>query len=100
MRGKPIILTDHAKERMAQRHISIEEIRQALRKGKLNDRKSEPKEKPFPKYVVGAQVRNNHPQNNRGRIKEIEIVLAAHKDETIVVTVIDKDTDWPTPDDH
>jgi hypothetical protein len=100
MRGKPIILTDHAKERMDQRHITIDEIRQALRKGKLNDKKSEPKEKPFPKYVVNAILRNAQPGNNRKRTKEVEIVLAAHKDETIVVTVIDKDTDWPTDDGH
>jgi len=99
MRGKPIILTDHAKERMNQRHITIDEIQQALRKGKLNDKKSEPKVKPFPKYVVTAHVRNKQPGINRERTKEIEIVLAAHEDETIVVTVIDKDTDWPTPDD-
>ncbi len=85
---------------MEQRHITIDEIKQALKKGKLNDRKSEPREKPFPKYVVDAQVRNNHPQNKGSRMKEIEIVLAAHKDESIVITVIDKDTDWETPDGH
>ncbi len=90
-------MTDHAKERMDQRHITIDEIREALRKGTLNDRKSEPKEK---KWVVDAHVRNKHPENNNGSKKEIEIVLAAHKDETVVITVIDKDTDWVTPDGH
>lgn len=80
---------------MQQRHISIEEIKQALRKGTLNDRKSEPKEKPWPKYVIDAKVKNKNPQNKKNRIKEVEIVLSPNNEETVIITVIDKDTDWP-----
>ena len=81
---------------MEQRHITLDEIEQAMLKGKLNDRKSEPREKPWPKYVIDAEVRNKSPQNkNAPKYKDVEIVVSVNDKETVIITVIDKDTDWP-----
>lgn len=82
----PMTYTDHAVCRMKCRFVTEREVTESLQKGKINSRKSEPRSRPCPKYVVDASV---------GRQKKrIETVFSACPGDTRVVTVIDRDTDW------
>ncbi|KAK9818143.1 hypothetical protein WJX72_007775 [[Myrmecia] bisecta] len=86
MRTKPIKFTEHATCRMGCRFIPQHEVMDVLQTGVVNDKKSEPKTRPCPKYVVDAQVGSHH--------KNVQAVFSACRDATNVVTVIDKDTEW------
>lgn len=90
MRKRPLQITEHAECRMECRHIAREEIVSILKDGRINDRKSDPSERPCPKYVVDGEVKNG-----KDGVKLVTGVFAACPMETVVVTVIDRGTDWP-----
>lgn len=76
-----IVLTKHAQCRMECRKISLEEIKEIITKGKVNPKKSEPKKKPCPVLAIeGITVKER---------RKIRVVLAACKEETKIITVID-----------
>ena len=99
MLRRPLIITDHAACRMDCRFITKSQIVQTLEKGVINHRKSDPRQKPCPKYVVDAHlIGGGSGGGGKGKtktIKSIQGVFSACRNETLVVTVIDTDTDWP-----
>ncbi|CAG9461178.1 unnamed protein product [Pedinophyceae sp. YPF-701] len=84
----PLQWTDHGVCRMDCRHISEKEVIDTLRTGRINRRKSEMRSRPCPKYVVDARVGD-------AKRKNVQCVFSGCADVTRVVTVIDKDFDWP-----
>lgn len=82
---KNLILSKHAKCRMDCRQIDETEIREILTKGKINWKKSEPNNKPDPKYAVEGITHDN---------QKVRIVVADSKKGLVVVTVIDLETEW------
>jgi len=87
---KPLFITDHGLCRMDCRFVTREHIRETLERGRINVRKSEPTQRPCPKYVVDAEVGSG----GAGE-KVVQGVFAACRNETGVLTVIDKATNWP-----
>ncbi|EIE23976.1 hypothetical protein COCSUDRAFT_53173 [Coccomyxa subellipsoidea C-169] len=85
--SKPMKYTEHAQCRMDCRHISQEEVAATLRQGTVNQRKSNLRQFPCPKYVVDATLGLQAKKN-------VQAVFLACPTHTDVVTVIDKDTDW------
>ena len=67
------------------RFIGKAEVVEALRSGAINQRKSAPGLRPCPKYTVDAEVSG----------KRVQAVFSASPAETSLITVIDRDTDWP-----
>lgn len=74
-----IVLTKHAKCRMACRHIDLDEIKLVLEEGKINAKKSEPSKKPCP---VNARELAVHNQN-------IRVISADCGESQTIITVID-----------
>lgn len=71
------------------RFVGKAEVLETLAKGRVNDRKSQPGERPCPKYVVDAAV--------GPRRKNVQCVFTDCPDATNVITVIDTDTNWACP---
>ncbi|KAK9906664.1 hypothetical protein WJX75_005762 [Coccomyxa subellipsoidea] len=69
------------------RHISKEDVLASLRRGTLNERKSNMRQLPCPKYVVDATLGLKAKKN-------VQAVFSACPTHTDVITVIDKDTNW------
>lgn len=80
-----LIISKHAKCRMDCRNIDEREIREILRAGTINWSKSEPNNKPDPKYAVEGVTSDN---------QKVRIVFADSPKGLVVVTVIDLKTDW------
>lgn len=76
-----IVLTKHAQCRMDCRKIDIEEIKEVISKGRINPKKSDLKKKPCPVIAMEGKT-------SKGKEK-VRVVLAACKEETKVITVID-----------
>ena len=91
MLRKPFHFTQHGQCRMDCRFISRPQVVDTLRKGTINARKSEPLLRPCAKYVVDAEVETSR----GGEVKAVQGVFAACRSETKVITVIDKETNWP-----
>lgn len=96
MRRRPLRFTEHAACRADCRFVTRDQVAATLREGSINDRKSEPRLRPCPKYVVDAAVQASGSGNGSSR-KNIQAVCLACPTETRVLTVIDRDTDWPCP---
>jgi hypothetical protein len=90
MLQNPLYITEHGLCRMDCRFVTRDHIRGTLERGRINDRKSEPTQRPCPKYVVDGEVSNSGVGE-----KLVQGVFAACRHETRVVTVIDKTTNWP-----
>ena len=90
MRKRKLTITEHAACRMDCRFVSKGDVMQSLFRGRVNVRKSNPKEKPCPKYVVDAEIRKPN-----GDYKTIQTVFSACDDETKLITAIDTKTNWP-----
>lgn len=91
MLRKPMHITEHGLCRMECRFVTRDHITETLQKGRINDRKSEPSQRPCPKYVVNAEVTTT----GGGGGKVVQDVFDACRNETRVVTVIDTKNNWP-----
>lgn len=81
-----IIYTKHAKCRMECRFFSKKEVREILLNGKVNQRKSQPNDKPCPSYALEGRTSD-------GQLARM--VFAACGNEQIkVITCIDLETDY------
>ena len=80
-----IIYTKHARCRMECRHITEEEVKEILQTGKLNTNK-----------IAEGEKGTTYPLDGKTKAdKMVRIVVAPKKNDLVVVTVIDLDTDWP-----
>ena len=77
---KKLIYTRHAECRMDCRYISESEIKDILKRGKINHRKSKPYDAPCPSYAVEGVTKDN---------QEVRIVFAKCDYATKVITAID-----------
>jgi hypothetical protein len=80
-----IILTNHAKCRMDCRHITEQEIKEIIHKGKVNYSKSGTGTKGEETYALEGYS-NEH--------QHLRIVVAPESDGLVVITCIDLDNDW------
>lgn len=77
--------SNHAKCRMACRHITQGEVEETMRDGKVNYNKSDLQNARCPRYAVEEVTKDN---------QRVRIVFAQCDKYTEVVTVIDLDTEW------
>lgn len=77
--------SNHAKCRMKCRSISETEVEQIMQNGRINYNKSDIQNAKCPRYAVEAVTIDD---------QKIRIVFAQCNDKTVVVTVIDLDTEW------
>ena len=70
---------------MGCRHIDESEVKEILQKGSINYAKSEPYDKPDPKYALEGITRDG---------QEVRIVFAPSKKGMVVITVIDLKEEW------
>lgn len=75
----------HAKCRMQCRHISQAEVEDIMRNGKINYHKSDLQNARCPRYAVEGITADK---------QDVRIVYAQCNEKTVVVTVIDLDTDF------
>jgi len=77
--------SEHAKCRMACRHITQDEVEETMRDGKINYNKSDLQNARCPRYAIEEITKDN---------QRVRIVFAQCNNYTEVVTVIDLDTEW------
>ncbi len=77
--------TKHARCRMDCRHISEKEVKEILRKGRINHRKSKPADYPCPSYALEGVTSDR---------QEVRIVFAACDRKTKVITTIDLENEY------
>jgi len=77
--------SNHAKCRMQCRKISQAEVEEIMRDGKINYNKSDLQNARCPRYAVEGLTRDD---------QRVRIVYAQCNDKTVVVTVIDLETDF------
>jgi len=80
-----ITYTKHARCRMECRHIDETEVNEILQHGKVNVNKIEEDNRGKTYPLEGKTSKD----------KFVRIVVAPKKNETVIVTVIDLDSDWP-----
>lgn len=80
-----IVYTKHARCRMGCRHIDDSEVKEILQTGKINYEKSDLRGYPDPKYALEGITHDD---------QHVRIVFAHSPRGTVVITVIDLDTDW------
>lgn len=81
-----LILTKHVKCRMDCRQITIEEIKEILKKGNVNYAKSDLSSKGDSTFALeGYSQENQH----------IRVVVAPENDGLVVITCIDLNKEWP-----
>lgn len=80
-----IIYTKHALCRMGCRKIDEDEVREILKEGRINYGKSEPNDKPDPKYALEGVTRDG---------QEVRIIFAPSSKGMVVITVIDLKQEW------
>lgn len=79
------IYTKHARCRMDCRHIDETEVREILQKGTINYAKSQPDDKPDPKYAVEGLTHDG---------QQVRIIFAPSQRGMVVITVIDLKEEW------
>ncbi|HMU46147.1 MAG TPA: DUF4258 domain-containing protein [Chitinophagaceae bacterium] len=77
--------SDHAKCRMQCRKISQKEVEEIMKDGKINYNKSDIQNARCPRYAVEGVTSDN---------QRVRIVYAQCNEKTVVVTVIDLETDY------
>lgn len=77
--------SNHAKCRMACRHITQGEVEETMRDGKINYNKSDLQNARCPRYALEDVTKDD---------QRVRIVFAQCNNYTEVVTVIDLDTEW------
>jgi hypothetical protein len=75
----------HAKCRMACRHITQEEVKDIMKNGKINYKKSDLQNSRCPRYAVEGLTSDN---------QDVRIIFAQCNESTTVVTVIDLEKEW------
>jgi hypothetical protein len=80
-----IIYTKHARCRMACRHIDDSEVKEILRKGRINYDKSEPAARPDPRFALEGRTRDD---------QEVRVIFAPADKGMVVITVIDLGKEW------
>ena len=80
LQSQSLSYTEHARCRMNCRHISKNEIKDILQKGKINHAKSQPQDRPCPSYAVEGYTKDR---------QEVRIVFADCGLSTKVITAID-----------
>ena len=80
-----LVYTKHARCRMNCRNIDESEVQEILKQGRINYRKSEPAARPDPKYALEGTTHDG---------QHVRIVFAPARRGTVVITVIDLDTEW------
>ena len=78
-------ISNHARCRMKCRQISMQEIEQIMREGKINYKKSDLRASRCPRYAVEGRTNDN---------QRVRIIFAQCNVNTTVVTVIDLETEW------
>ncbi|MFT3747406.1 MAG: DUF4258 domain-containing protein [Agriterribacter sp.] len=81
----PVIYTKHARCRMGCRHIDEDEVKQILRSGTINYKKSQLNSKPDPKYALEGYTGDN---------QHVRIIFAPSQRGMVVITVIDVSEEW------
>jgi len=79
-----LVYSDHAKCRMACRHIDESEVREILRTGSINHKRTETSNKGV-SYALEGTTHDN---------QDVRIVYAPKNDKIVVVTVIDLGKEW------
>lgn len=82
-RTQLIRYSEHARCRMACRRVSEAEVREMMKEGKINYRKSDLKGAGCPRYALEGTSTDN---------QRLRVVFAQCDDSTVVVTAIDLDT--------
>lgn len=83
--SKKLIYTKHAKCRMACRYIDENDIKYALKSGKINYAKSNKKDLPCPTYSVETRCNDG---------QKVRIVCADCDENTKIITVIDLENEF------
>ena len=83
-KNAPIVYSKHARCRMDCRHIDESEVKEILEEGQINEAKIEEDERGKTYPLEGI----THDQ------QRVRIVVAPHKNELVIVTVIDLNKDW------
>ncbi|RQO32429.1 hypothetical protein DBR32_02150 [Taibaiella sp. KBW10] len=81
----PLSFTKHARCRMACRGITEEEIREVLREGHINLKKSDVNDRPCPSYAIEDKVQDG---------QELRIVFGVCDRQIKVITCIDLDVEY------
>lgn len=79
-RGKHLSITRHAKCRMGCRFIDAYEVNEVIQNGTINNRKSNPNDKPCPTYAIESRTRDG---------QRVRVVVAECDRNAKLVTVID-----------
>ncbi len=82
---RPLVLTQHGRCRMECREISLEEVQQALRSGRINMEKSRTSDQPCPTWALETFTEDG---------QHIRVVFAGCDAETRVVTAIDLNREY------
>jgi hypothetical protein len=77
--------SNHAKCRMECRHITEQEVEEAMQEGKINYKKSDIRNSRCPRYALEELTKDD---------QHIRVVFAQCNNYTEVVTVIDLGTEW------
>lgn len=83
--SKRIIFTKHALCRMECRYIDEMEIQDALKEGKINEKKSQSEDKPCPTYAIETRSKD-------GQL--VRVVCADCQEYTKIITVIDLENEF------
>lgn len=83
-RHTKIEYTEHAKCRMDCRHISEKEIKDVLREGEINYRKTEKNASPCPKYALEYYTDG----------KKVRVIVGDCDERAVIITVIDLDHEF------
>lgn len=75
----------HAKCRMSCRHITQDEVKEIMKDGKINYKKSDLQNSRCPRYAVEGETNDN---------QDVRIIFAQCNESTTVVTVIDLGKEW------
>jgi hypothetical protein len=80
-----IKFSKHARCRMGCRKIDDSEVEEIIAKGNINPEKSDMNAKRAPRYALEGRTKDG---------QQVRIIVAQDGQESIIVTVIDLDTDW------
>ena len=86
LQDSELSLTKHAKCRMSCREINLAEIKDILKNGKVNWKKSDENDQPCPSYALEGWTKDG---------QNVRIIFADCNRDTRVITVIDLKNEYP-----